>query len=1226
MLLAFACLFLSFAFGIAGPELLKRVIDTGLAFDFKTGETAGDQTLLIILGLAILGANLLRGGFGFGRTYLGEFISQRVAYDLRNLLYNRIQRLSFAFHDKAQTGQLMSRATQDVEAVRMFVSQGAFMAFLVVMYIGIWVILFLMNWQLALVSLACMPLVANRAITIGTKLRPIWTSIQEKIARLGTVLQENLSGVKVVRAFTRERYESTKFEKEARKLYKDGLQVGKIQAFNSPLMTFMFVLASGLVIWFGGREVIAGKLTVGELFQFSIYLAMMVWPIGMLGFMVNIVSRGIAAGKRVFEILDAESAVKEAPDAIELSEVEGLVRFEGVSFGYDPFSPVLDNVDLEAKPGEMVALLGSTGSGKSTLVNLIPRFYDVTSGQITIDGTDIRDVTLASLRRNVGIVQQDVFLFSATIKENIAYGAVDATMEEIVTAAKAAYLHDFIESLPEGYQTWVGERGVTLSGGQKQRLAITRILLIDPRILIFDDSTSSVDTETEFLIQQALRELMQGRTTFVIAQRLQTVKDADQILVLDKGAIVERGTHLQLLEEGKIYHQLYELQLRDQEKALEREAKKNLPSALPASAPRSERSSGEGSETVMHGGGMDGPGHGQRREGLRRAEDLVDDVVFGKVYDHTVVIRLLKYLKDYKVLFTLAVVSMLVFTLSTLAIPYLVGFAIDGPIAGGNLWGWSISNPSLMLVFLAFIASGLLQWGSQYLQLLSMTYIGQGVFFTLRTQMFNHLQKLSLSFYDRHQVGRIMSRVQNDVGALQEVITSGAINIVADLLGMGGIIFILFLLNSRLALITLTVIPVLVVILFVWQKYVRPIFIRVRQAISAVNASLQENISGARTIQSLSREDENLQRFNAVNEANLEANLRAARLAAVTEPIVTLLTGTATALVIVFGGLQVLDGELFPGELIAFALYVGRFFEPIFRFTMQYTQLQRAMAGGQRVFEVLDTKPEIVDAPNAIEMPQVKGEIDFDHVHHEYFEGLEVLQDINLHVHAGETVALVGATGAGKTTMANLVGRFYEITKGTLSIDGYDIRSVTQESLRRQIGVVLQDPFLFSGTVRENILYGREDATEEEMIEAASAVGAHDFIQRLEKGYDTELQERGSNLSVGQRQLISFARAVLADPRILILDEATANVDTQSEIIIQRALRHLLQGRTSLIIAHRLSTIHDADRIIVLDDGKIAEMGTHQELLEKGGIYHNLYTMSYAYGDPDQPTPDVRAN
>lgn len=608
----------------------------------------------------------------------------------------------------------------------------------------------------------------------------------------------------------------------------------------------------------------------------------------------------------------------------------------------------------------------------------------------------------------------------------------------------------------------------------------------------------------------------------------------------------------------------------------------------------------------MMRGGASAPVRGQ---GLKRAGDLVDDIVFGKVYDQRVVLRLLGHLKDHKPRFVLALVGMIVFTLTLLAMPLIVAEAVDtiAEIAAGTA-----TLGTLAVIFGVFLGNGALNWGSQWLQMLSMAYISRGILFTLRTQMFNHLQRLSLSFYDRHEVGRVMSRVQNDVTALQEVVSNGIINIAADLLTLIGIVIVLFYWNARLALITLTVIPVMAIFLAVWQGYARNAFMRVRMAISAVNAGLQENISGARVIQSLSREDLNMQRFDDMNTANLDATIHAGRLSAGILPITEILMGSGIVLVIIFGGMQVLAGTLTVGVLVGFVLYVQRFFEPIRRLTMQYTQLQRAMAGGQRIFEVLDTKPEIVDVPEAVELPEIRGEIIFDHVSFEYMPDLEVLHDINLHIRPGETVAFVGSTGAGKSTIVNLVDRFYEISQGSLRIDGYDVRQVTQESLRRQVSIVLQEPFLFSGTVRENIMYGRDGASDEEMIEAAKAVGAHGFIQRLEDGYETVLQERGGNLSVGQRQLVSFARAILADPRILILDEATANVDTQTELVIQRALQALLQGRTSLVIAHRLSTIHDADRVVVLDDGRIVEMGNHQELMEKGGIYYNLYAMSYA--------------
>ena len=469
-----------------------------------------------------------------------------------------------------------------------------------------------------------------------------------------------------------------------------------------------------------------------------------------------------------------------------------------------------------------------------------------------------------------------------------------------------------------------------------------------------------------------------------------------------------------------------------------------------------------------------------------------------------------------------------------------------------------------------------------------------------------------------------MSRVQNDVGSLQELLSNGVLLVFADFITLIGIIVIILSMDIKLALITMTVIPFLAIVMILWQNYSKTAFLKVRQAISIVNADLQENISGARVIQSLSRENVNFQRFDNMNETNFDANVSATRLAGALQPIVELLMGVALALVIIYGGSQVIAGKLLIGSLVGFVLYTQRFFDPIRDLSVWYTELQRAMAGGQRIFEVLDSKIEITDAPDAIQLPTIKGEINYDHVAFQYIKDREVLHDINLHINPGETIAFVGTTGAGKSTMVALVDRFYEVSKGSVTIDGYDVRKVTQESLRKQIGVVLQEPFLFSGTIRENIIYGRENATEEKMIEAAKAVGAHDFIIRFEKGYDTVLQERGSNLSQGQRQLISFARAVLSDPRILILDEATANIDTQTEVIIQQALKRLLKGRTSLVIAHRLSTIHDATRVVVMENGKIVEMGNHKELIGKKGVYYHLYTMSYAYTDEKTIPPEKR--
>jgi ATP-binding cassette subfamily B protein len=539
----------------------------------------GTTRTLVWVAVALLALAILRSIFAYFQQFMSEWLAQHVAYDLRNAIYDRLQRLSYAYHDKQQTGQLMSRATQDVEAARMFVSMGAIRLLDMVLRIGIAAVLMaLTDWRLTLIAWFLLPVVAARSIQVQLQMRKIWYEVQEKLGTTTTVLQENLTGVRVVRAFSREDEEIGKFRREATELFQYNYESNRLQAVNTPFYSFIAMLSQALVLWAGASWISGGSflgmtndtMSAGDLTAFLFYLQLLLMPLRMLGFVVSQFARAGAAGERIFEVLDAESAVREKPNAIELKDIGGHVRFDNVSFGYDAISPVLRDVDIDGPPGKAIALLGPTGSGKTTIVNLMPRFYDVTGGSISIDGIDIRDVTLASLRANIGIIQQDVFLFSATIRDNIAYGAVSATYEQVIEAAKIARIHDFIMSLPDGYDTWVGERGITLSGGQKQRLSIARTLLLDPKILILDDSTSSVDTQTEFLIQQALGAVMKGRTTFVIAQRLRTVKDADQILVLKDGKVVQRGKHDELIAQDGLYREIYDLELRDQEEALAR--------------------------------------------------------------------------------------------------------------------------------------------------------------------------------------------------------------------------------------------------------------------------------------------------------------------------------------------------------------------------------------------------------------------------------------------------------------------------------------------------------------------------------------------------------------------------------------------------------------------------------------------------------------------------------
>ena len=570
LILAYLSFLAAIGVSLLIPRLFGEAIDLLVLVD-ADGVTAipVSTSTLTFIALALLGASLLRGFLDFARTYATDSLSQKVSYEIRNRFYDKLQHLSFAYHDKEHTGDLMSKATADVEAVRRFVNMGLVRALeVVVRVIALLAILIFMNWELTLISLAFVPFIVIRSSLVMGRLRRMWMRVQIRMGEAVTILQENLVGIHVVKAFASEEYEKRKFARKAQELREEYFQSERLQGTNSAWMTFFFTSGLGLILWYGGWEVIRGDLTPGGLTMFILYLSQLTFPIRMSSFIINSFSRAITSGGRLFEVLDAESPVMEKPNATVLKRPQGRVEFEDVSFAYESRMPALQHLSISAKPGQITAILGAPGSGKSTIVNLLPRFYDVSEGRITIDGQDIREFTLESLRHNVGIVQQDVFLFGATIHDNIAYGVKDATREDVVRAATVAQLHDQIDSLPDGYDTWVGERGATLSGGQRQRLSIARSILIDPPVLILDDSTSSVDVQTERMIHRAMVNVMKDRTTFVIAHRLSTVREADLIVVLKDGQIAEQGTHEELLAANGIYRDIYDLQLQPQEELL----------------------------------------------------------------------------------------------------------------------------------------------------------------------------------------------------------------------------------------------------------------------------------------------------------------------------------------------------------------------------------------------------------------------------------------------------------------------------------------------------------------------------------------------------------------------------------------------------------------------------------------------------------------------------------
>jgi ATP-binding cassette subfamily B protein len=587
-LIAYGALVIATLAQLAVPQLVQNIIDAitrgvtaktilnlpevgqalaaaaaGRSLEQLRADRLNAESIMLSAALIIIAFAVMRGAFSFLQAYMAEKTSQGIAFDLRNEIFAKIQRLSFSYHDRNQTGQLMTRATDDVEKLRLFIAQGLVLAAQAFLLLGVTlIILLLTNWRLTLAVLPVLPIALMLFLIFGMISQPLFFQVQMRLSKVNTILQENLAGIKVVKAFVRERHEQKRFGEAAHDLLEWQLRVGRTFSFLFPLVFLVAQMGQAVVLYFGGSQIIGGTLNLGEYQSFSLYLIYVFFPVGQLGFIVSLMAQASASAERVFEILDAKSDVTNAPDAVPLGEIKGRVEFRDVTFRYFGSSaPVLNDVSFVAEPGQTIALLGATGSGKTTIINLIPRFYDVSEGAVLIDGMDVRKVTLESLRSQIGIVLQETTLFSGTIRENIAFGKPEASLEEVIAAAKAASAHDFIMSFPQGYDTPVGERGATLSGGQKQRIAIARALLLNPRILILDDSTSSVDLVTEYHIQKALDRLMKGRTSFVIAQRISTVLNADRILVLDKGRIVASGTHEELLETSELYAEIYSSQL-----------------------------------------------------------------------------------------------------------------------------------------------------------------------------------------------------------------------------------------------------------------------------------------------------------------------------------------------------------------------------------------------------------------------------------------------------------------------------------------------------------------------------------------------------------------------------------------------------------------------------------------------------------------------------------------
>ena len=900
----------------------------------------------------------------------------------------------------------------------------------------------------------------------------------------------------------------------------------------------------------------------------------------------------------------------------------GGIELDHVSFGHADGPATLHDVSLTIAPGERIGLVGASGSGKTTLAFLIARFYDPDRGSVRLDGVDAREFTLESLRSTVNVVFEETFLFSATIRENIAFARPGASDADIEAAARVAQAHAFILELSHGYDTMVGERGFTLSGGQRQRIALARAALANPSVLVLDDATSAIDARTEEAIHDSLADELATRTTILIAHRSSTLRLADRVIVVDGGRIVAEGTNAELWHTSALYRELLTGPDLDEVDPAPGLVEATDPTAWPRAI--DDADDGRGAPEIhmatllagmaMGGGGGAMVGGIGARAGLVAATPellaKVDalpplqgspdvDLAEATAEDGTSSLR--RLLRRFRWPLVLVGAFVVVDAATTLVGPLLIRHGIDAGVDDHD-------GKILLAMCGAFLAVQLVSWANQVGELLHTSHTAERMLYTLRARTFAHLQRLSLDYYDKEMGGRIMTRMTTDVEALAQLLQQGLLIALTSIVGCAGVVVILLVLDVRLALAAFVVLPVLAGVTVWFQRGSRRSYLRAREAISTVNAELQESVAGVRVTQSLGRQDNNSVRFTRHAQEYRDARLRSMQLMSIYFASSQFLSTIAKAIVLWYGARLIGQGTLTAGLLIAFLLYLDQFFSPLQQLSAVFDQWIQARVSLGRLDELLATPTSTPEPREPVDPGRWRGHVELEQVRFAYSPGApEALRGVDLQIAPGESVALVGTTGAGKSTFVKLVARFYDPTGGRVLVDGIDLRHLDLHAYRRHIGYVPQEPFLFSGTIRSNIAYGRPGATDLEVERAARAVGAHDLVASLREGYLTPVSETGRSLSAGQRQLLCLARAQLVDPSILILDEATSNLDLATEAVVQRAMNLAAEGRTTLLIAHRLQTARHASRIVVVDDGKVVEDGSHEDLVLAGGRYAALW-------------------
>ena len=1213
---------IAFGAGVVGQSLMvtvpliqRQIIDKVIL--------SHQQPLLPWVVLLVM-ASLAVFGFTYLRRFSGGRLSLDVQYELRTDVFRSLSRLDGVRQDDLDTGQVVGRATSDLTLIQALLQMLPNLTGNLVLFVVSVSVMFWLSPLLALVALATAPALAYLGFRSRARLFPSSWYAQQREAAVAGAVEAATTGVRVVKGFGQEEQELNRIDRLSQRVFGARVRTIGINSLYTPSMSAIPQLGTVGILALGGFLALRGHLSLGTFLAFSTYVTQLASPVRLLALLVTTGQQARASVMRVLDLIDVRPQIQEAKDAPPLRAGPGRIELDHVTFGYVSDQPVLRDFTLTVEPGETLALVGGSGSGKSTISQLLPRFYDVGAGAVRIDGQDVREVTLDSLRAVIGMAMEDSFLFSESVASNIAYGRPDATREQVRAAARAAEADGFIEELPDGYDTVVGEQGLTLSGGQRQRVALARAMLVNPEILLLDDATSAVDARIEAEIHATLHRVLAGRTTLLMAHRRSTLQLADRIAVIDEGRVADLGTLDELFERSELFRML--LAGPDSEElALVAEPAPPGPDGITpelwdpdrvpqqfedvALAQRLGRMTGGG------GGGHGGPWGGvtsglaampptpelldavDRLPAADRSPDV--DPAFARAADER--FRLGHLLSKFRWSFGFGLTLMGVDALLTLAIPVLIRNGIDQGVNRGAL-------EAVLVAAALALGTVLIDWVVQIWGARITGMTGERFLYTLRVKIFSQLQRLGLDYYEREMTGRILTRMTSDVDALSSFLQTGLVTALVSLLTFFGVLIALFILNFKLMLFVGLTLPILAVATGVFRQVTRRAYHRAREQLSVVNADLAENVAGLRVLQAFRREGYNLRRFAALSDGYRRSRVLAQRYISLYFPFVQTLSYLASALVLAIATAQYRSGLITSGGLIAYLLYIDLLFAPIQNLSQVFDGYQQATVALERIRELLSTPTTTPPAQHPVILDRVDGRVQFQSVRFQYeHANRPAIEGLDVSIPARQTVALVGETGAGKSTIVKLVERFYDVSGGSIRIDGHDLRTLDLAAYRHHLGLVPQEPYLFPGNVRDQIAYGRPEASDAEVEAAARAVGAHQMIATLPGGYLHPITERGRNLSAGQRQLLALARAELVEPTILLLDEATAALDLRSEALVTRATEQLARQRTTVVIAHRLTTAARADRILFMEHGRVVEDGSHEELLRLGGGYAKLW-------------------